>query len=156
MNKERLDIYLVKNNYVPSRSKAAELIHNGKVLINNKVILKPSFDVSDEDQIKILNNEVLKYVSRGGLKLEKAIDYFNLNLKDKVILDIGASTGGFTDCALKYNAKKVYSLDVGTNQLHDSLNIDESTSLKFVFSKEITFSLFFNESCNWLVPTSKL
>ena len=74
MNKERLDIYLVKNNYVPSRSKAAELIHNGKVLINNKVILKPSFDVSDEDQIKILNNEVLKYVSRGGLKLEKAID----------------------------------------------------------------------------------
>lgn len=143
MNKERLDTYLVKNNYVPSRSKAAELIHNGKVLINNKVILKPSFDVSDEDQIKILNNEVLKYVSRGGLKLEKAIDYFNLNLKDKVILDIGASTGGFTDCALKYNAKKVYSLDVGTNQLHDSLkNNDKVISLENTNFKDVDSSMF--------------
>ena len=73
MNKIRLDNYLVLKGFTPSRSKASELIHNGKVKVNNKVILKPSFDVSEEDIIEVLENKVLKYVSRGGLKLEKAI-----------------------------------------------------------------------------------
>ena len=68
-----------------------------------------------------LENEVMKFVSRGGLKLQKALKYFNLDITNYTILDIGASTGGFTDCALQNNALKVYSLDVGTDQLHDSL-----------------------------------
>ena len=121
MSKIRLDVYLVNKNFVPSRSKASELIHNGKVLVNNKVIIKPSFDVNEDDNITVLENQVLKYVSRGGLKLEKALQFFNIKINDFTILDIGASTGGFTDCALKHGAKKVYSLDVGTDQLHESL-----------------------------------
>lgn len=121
MEKYRLDVYLVNNNLASSRSKASEMIHNGKVLVNNKEVLKSSFEVTNLDNISILENDVMKYVSRGGLKLEKAINYFNLNLSNLTILDIGASTGGFTDCALKNNAKKVFSLDVGTNQLHESL-----------------------------------
>ena len=142
-NKERLDSYLVKKGFVPSRSKAAELISNGKVKVNDKIITKNSFEVSDEANIEILNNEVLKYVSRGGLKLQKAIECFNLDLTDKVILDIGSSTGGFTDCALKHNAKKVYALDVGTDQLHESLRNDERVvSIENTNFKDATNELF--------------
>lgn len=138
MNKIRLDVCLVNKNIVPSRSKASELIHNGKIMVNGKVIIKPSFEVLETDEITLLENELLKFVSRGGLKLEKALTYFNINIKDFTILDIGASTGGFTDCALKHNAKKVYSLDVGTDQLHESLRNDsrvislENTNFKDV------------------------
>ncbi len=143
MNKVRLDNYLVLKGYTPSRSKASELIHNGKVKVNNKVILKPSFDVSEEDIIEVLENKVLKYVSRGGLKLEKGIEYFNLDLANKVILDIGSSTGGFTDCALQHGAKYVYALDVGTNQLHESLLSSENVfSMENTNFKDVTKDMF--------------
>ena len=143
MEKSRLDVYLVKVNIVPSRSKAAELINNNKVMVNNKIISKASYEVNENDDIKILNNEVLKYVSRGGLKLEKAINYFNLSLKDKVILDIGSSTGGFTDCALQNGAKLVYALDVGTNQLHESLkNNNKVISMENTNFKDVTSEMF--------------
>ena len=121
MNKERLDIFLVKNNYVPSRSKAIELIKNGNVLINDKAILKGSYLVDNDSSITIKESQLLNYVSRGGLKLQKAIDEFNIQLNGLTIMDIGASTGGFTSCALNENAKKVYAIDVGSNQLHESL-----------------------------------
>ena len=120
----RLDLYLVNNKYFESRNKAKMEIENNNELINDKIINKASYDVLDTDKITILEN-TLKYVSRGGLKLEDAINSFNIDFNDKVILDIGASTGGFSDCALKFNAKLVYAVDVGSNQLHESLKNDK-------------------------------
>lgn len=143
MSKERLDSYLVKLGLVPSRSKAAQLINEGKVKVNDKIVTKNSYEVDETFNIELLNNEVLKYVSRGGLKLQKAIEVFNLDLKDKVILDIGSSTGGFTDCALKHGAKKVYALDVGTNQLHESLrNNDKVISIENTNFKDASNDMF--------------
>ena len=110
----RLDLFLVEKGYFKTRSRAQEEIKERHVLVNGKS-LKASYDASEEDKIEIINP--IPYVSRGGLKLEKAIKVFNLDFKDKVILDIGASTGGFSDCALQHGAKKVYAVDVGTNQL---------------------------------------
>ncbi len=142
MEKIRLDLQLLNKNLVPSRSKANELIRNGKVMVNHKIILKPAFEVDESDNISIEENEILKYVSRGGLKLEKAIQFFHLSLKDLVVLDIGASTGGFTDCALKHGVKKVYSIDVGVNQLHSSLrNHPQVISIENLNFKDISKTL---------------
>lgn len=116
----RLDLYLFENNYFESRNKAKSEIELGHIEVNGKVINKPSYDVSDIDTIKI-SEDVLPYVSRGGLKLLGAINAFNLDFNNKVVLDIGASTGGFTDCSLKHGAALVYAVDVGSNQLHESL-----------------------------------
>ena len=115
----RLDQYLVQNGFYDSRSKAQNAIKNGDILVNG---LKPksSCDVSEKDEIEVVSNSC-PYVSRGGLKLLCAIEEFKLDFNDKVVLDIGASTGGFTDCALKHNAKLVYSIDVGSSQLHPTL-----------------------------------
>ncbi len=114
----RLDIYLVEKKYFATRSRAQNEIKMGHVLVDCKVV-KSSFGVTDTSKIEIINK--IPYVSRGGLKLEKAIKVFNLDFLDKVVLDIGASTGGFTDCALKFGAKKVYAVDVGSDQLDISL-----------------------------------
>ncbi len=118
--KERLDVYLVNNKYYETRNKAQNAIINGDIKVDDKIINSPSYKVNNENKITIISNS-LPYVSRGGLKLEKALQVFNIDLKEKVILDIGASTGGFTDCSLKHGAKLVYALDVGENQLHPSL-----------------------------------
>ena len=125
---ERLDVMLVKKNIVTSRSKAQMEIKNNNVSVNGKVINKCSFLVSDSDNISI-NAEVLKYVSRGGLKLEKAIKCFNINLKDKVLLDIGSSTGGFTDCAIQNGIKEVICVDVGKDQLDDKIRNNEKVQV---------------------------
>lgn len=119
----RLDNYLLENNYFSSRTKAKRAIEEGAIMVNDKVCDKPSYIVLDDDIIKIVK-ETNKYVSQGGLKLEAAINEFFLDFANLVVLDIGASTGGFTDCALKHGAKKVYAVDVGTNQLVDSLKND--------------------------------
>lgn len=116
----RLDIYLTENNHTESRTKAKSLIEASLVTVNGKIVTKSSFEVNEEDEVKIIGNNN-PYVSRGGLKLEAAINNFNLDFKDKVILDIGASTGGFTDCALQHGARLVYAVDVGSDQLHPSL-----------------------------------
>ena len=116
----RLDLYLVECSIFESRNKAQYEIKSGKVTVNNKIVTKSSYDVSDDDIVDTLP-DTLKYVSKGGLKLEKAIDYFNIDVKGKTCLDIGSSTGGFTDCLIQYGAKEVYSVDVGTDQLHESL-----------------------------------
>jgi 23S rRNA (cytidine1920-2'-O)/16S rRNA (cytidine1409-2'-O)-methyltransferase len=117
----RLDLYLVEKEYFKTRSRAQQEIKEGHVLVNNKKA-KSSLDVTDDDIITITN--IIPYVSRGGLKLEKAIKVFNLDFKGKTILDIGASTGGFTDCALQNGASKVYSVDVGSDQLDKKLKND--------------------------------
>ena len=118
----RLDKYLFDNNYFDSRRKAQDAIKEGLVAINGKIITKASFDYIDGD-ITVKSSEI-SFVSRGGFKLLQAIEKFNLDFNDKVILDIGASTGGFTDCSLKHGAKLVYATDVGTSQLVSSLKED--------------------------------
>lgn len=116
----RLDI-VIKEKFGYSREYAKNIILKGYVLVNGKVITKPSFKILHNDNLFLDEKATPQYVSRGGFKLEKAIQYFNLNIKDNICLDIGASTGGFTDCMLKYGANLVYAVDVGTNQLVDKI-----------------------------------
>lgn len=114
----RLDVYLVTKGFFSSRNKAQEEIRAGNIEVDDKIIIKPNYDV-EEPKIKVLG--ACPYVSRGGYKLETAIKSFNLDFKDKIVLDIGASTGGFTDCSLQFGAKLVYSVDVGSDQLAQPL-----------------------------------
>lgn len=120
---KRLDVYLSENNTVKSRSLAASLIKQGSVEVNGRICTKASFAVDDNDNIRIIG-EMPKYVGRGGLKLEKALSHYRLHLDGSVCIDIGASTGGFTDCMLQNGAVKVYSVDVGTDQLDEKLRND--------------------------------
>lgn len=123
--KERLDVLLVQQGYAPSREKAKAIIMSGCVFVNGQREDKAGASF-DEKKIRIeIKGNTLKYVSRGGLKLEKAIAAFHLSLEDKVCMDIGASTGGFTDCMLQNGAAKVYSVDVGHGQLDWNLRNDE-------------------------------
>lgn len=117
---KRLDVYLFEQKLFPTREKAKEAICSGIISKNGKVCAKAGEKINDIDKVEIIG-ETLKYVSRAGLKLEKAGNLWNIDFKDKIILDVGASTGGFTDYALQNGAKKVYAIDVGTNQLHESL-----------------------------------
>lgn len=120
---QRLDLFLVTKNFFQSREKASQAIKKGIVSVDGKIIDKPSFQVNEDAKIEVLE-VMLRYVSWGGMKLERAINYFNLDFKDKIVLDIGASTGGFTDCALQFGAKEVYSVDVGKDQLASKLKND--------------------------------
>ncbi len=122
-DKERLDVFIYKKGFVGSRKIASDLIKAGKVFVNGVVIVKPSKEIDINSKIEIL--ELPKYVSRAGLKLEKALDTFDIDVKNKVVLDIGSSTGGFTDCLLQRNIQKVYAVDVGTDQLHEKIKNDE-------------------------------
>lgn len=124
----RIDIELVKRGIFETRNKAQNEIKNKIVYCNNVCITKPAFDVTDTDIIEI-KGEKLKYVSRGGLKLEKAIKEFNINLNDKILIDIGSSTGGFSDCAIQNGIKKVYAIDVGTNQFDKNLRQNNKINL---------------------------
>ncbi|NLZ47163.1 MAG: TlyA family RNA methyltransferase [Clostridiales bacterium] len=117
---ERLDIFLVRRGLVKSRIRSKELIITSGVKVNDKVIIKPSYKVSESDDVKIISKQ-LEYVGRGGLKLGKAIIEFNISLDNKVCVDLGASTGGFTDYMLKNGAAKVFAVDVGHGQLDSSL-----------------------------------
>lgn len=118
----RIDLYLFKNGYVKSRQEAKNLILAGSVKVNGRVQTKPSYEVEDAE-IEICG-DVCPYVSRGAYKLEAALDSFGIDVSDMCALDIGASTGGFTDLLLSRGAKKVYALDSGTDQLHPKLRSD--------------------------------
>ena len=121
----RIDKYLVLNNYFKTRNKAQIAILAKSVKVNGKIIDKTSYDIDGNVDIEIKMINELKYVSRGGLKLEGAIKAFDLDFNNKVVLDIGSSTGGFTDCAIKHGARRVYAVDVGSNQLDESLRNDK-------------------------------
>ena len=121
--KERLDILLVQKQLCPSRERAKAEIRAGNVFVNGVRADKPGL-FCEEDAALELRGETLRYVSRGGLKLEKALQVFDLTPAGKICLDCGASTGGFTDCMLQNGAKKVYALDVGTDQLAEKLRTD--------------------------------
>ena len=114
--KERLDVLLVKRGLAPSREKAKTMIMEGNVFVNNNREDKAGSTFAEDAPIEIHGN-TLKYVSRGGLKLEKAIKNFDVSVEGKVCTDVGSSTGGFTDCMLTHGASKVYSIDVGYGQL---------------------------------------
>lgn len=124
MKKERLDTLLVQRGFFESRSRAQAAIMAGQVLVNEQKIDKTGTQVAPDAAIRLLGGD-LKYVSRGGLKLEKAVRCFNLDLTGKIAADIGASTGGFTDCALQNGAARVYAIDVGYGQLAWKLRSDE-------------------------------
>ncbi len=120
----RLDVYLVKENITESRQKAQDLIKGKKVLVNGNIVTKPSYKVKEKDIITL--KEKNRYVSRGGYKLQGALEAFNIDVKGKVAVDVGASTGGFTDCLLQHGAKRVYAIDVAENQLHPKLKNNKS------------------------------
>lgn len=122
--KIRLDQYVFEQGYAPSKSRAQALIMSGIVFVNNQKADKAGTMIKETDIVEVRGKD-LKYVSRGGLKLEKAIETYNLDLKDKICMDIGASTGGFTDCMLQNGAQKVYAVDVGYGQLAWKLRSDE-------------------------------
>lgn len=144
--KERVDILLVKKGFTESRQKAQALILAGKVTINNKMISKSGELVPFDSNIK-LKEDLFPFVSRGGVKLQEAITNFNINVKGLKCLDIGASTGGFTDCLLKNGAVKVISLDVGKNQIHEKLKtnknvfIIENYNARFLKREDLPFEV---------------
>ncbi|HET9920978.1 MAG TPA: TlyA family RNA methyltransferase [Ktedonobacteraceae bacterium] len=125
-NKERLDVALVRRGLAPSRERARALIMAGQVYVGDRVVDKVGTMIPLEAECRLAETpEELKYVSRGGLKLEKALDTFGLNPEGLVALDVGASTGGFTDLLLRRGAKRVYAVDVGHGQLAWTLRNDE-------------------------------
>ena len=143
----RLDVFLVENGYYSSRAKAQDAIEEGLVSVNEKTVNKSSFHVFETDRISV--NEEQRFVSRAGEKLLQAIEQFHIDLQGKTVCDIGSSTGGFTDCCLQHGAKKVYCIDVGTNQLDEKLRNDsrivvrENTNARYLrkedFEDEIDF-----------------
>lgn len=120
----RADLYLCTFGHAPSRKKAQDLIDAGAVRIDGQIIKKSSSAINEQIPHEVFVEEVFKYVSRGGMKLEAALDAFKINVNRKKAVDIGASTGGFTDCLLQRGAAKVYSIDTGVGQLHESLRAD--------------------------------
>jgi len=139
--KERLDVLITKRGLLPSREKAKAYIMSGVVYVNGQKEDKPGMQV--EADVKIHIREKMKYVSRGGYKLEKAMEVFSITLNEKMIMDVGASTGGFTDCMLQNGAKKVYAVDVGYGQLAWSLRQNpkvvsmEKTNIRYVTRDQI-------------------
>lgn len=148
MAKRRLDLYLVEEGLCPSREMAKSLIMAGKVFVNNQRSDKAGDQIGEKDKVEV-RGETLKYVSRGGLKLEKAMASFPISLEGKICMDIGASTGGFTDCMLQNGAAKVFAVDVGYGQLAWKLRCDERvvnmerTNIRYVTEEQIETKLDF-------------
>ncbi|MDR5598002.1 TlyA family RNA methyltransferase [Paenibacillus larvae] len=127
-DKERIDVLLVEQGYYESREKAKAAIMAGLVFVNEESVDKPGIKICRKADIRV-KGAVHPYVSRGGLKLEKALKLFSIDVTGAVMLDIGSSTGGFTDCALQHGASYVYAIDVGYNQLDWSLRSDERVNV---------------------------
>ena len=146
--KERLDVLLVQRGLAPSREKAKAMIMEGNVFVDNEREDKAGTFFDEKVSIEVRGN-TLRYVSRGGLKLEKAMDHFDLSLEGKVCMDMGASTGGFTDCMLQNGAAKVYAVDVGYGQFAWKLRQDErvvcmeKTNIRYVTPDDIDDALDF-------------
>ena len=150
--KKRLDLILVEREIFETREKAKREIMAGNVIVNEQTVTKAGTNFNDDEKTVIRIKDKLKYVSRGGLKLEKAIKVWELDFSGKTVLDIGASTGGFTDCALQNGAKKVYSVDVGTNQLDWKLRNDERVvSIENMHIKDLEPENLKNEKMDFIV-----
>lgn len=148
MAKVRLDVLLCEKGFATGRDKAKALIMTGKVFVNGVKVDKAGTEISPDSNIEV-KAPMLKYVSRGGLKLEKAMKSFPINLENKVCMDIGASTGGFSDCMLQSGADKVYAVDVGYGQLAWKLRTDprvvnlERTNIRYITENEVPEKLDF-------------
>ena len=142
IKKVRLDLYLTEKGIFSTREKARVAIMEGSVFVNNQKEDKPGTMIREDADVQY-RGEKLKYVSRGGLKLEKAVEVFRIDLRDKICIDIGSSTGGFTDLMLQNSAKKVFAVDCGTNQLDYKLRIDnrvvvmENTNARYLKREDI-------------------
>jgi len=147
-DKVRLDIVL-REKFGFSRERAKEAIEKGYVSFNGKIFCKPGEKVSPDTEIEIDEKGFLKYVGRGGLKLEKAIEVFGINMSGKICIDVGSSTGGFTDCMLKYGAEKIYAVDVGKGQLADVIRDNpkvvsfENTNITSLTKDDFSLSIDF-------------
>ena len=146
--KVRLDKLLVERGLVASRERSHALILAGKVLVNEQKVEKAGTAVDVDASLRLLEND-LKYVSRGGLKLEKALTHWNIEVDGRVCLDVGASTGGFTDCLLQHGAKTVIAVDTGYGQIHMKLRQDarvqllEKTNARYLRSEDLEHSVDF-------------
>lgn len=137
----RLDVYLTEKGICRSRSAAQQLINLGGVTVNGKTAVKNSLEIADSDEVKIVELMLPKYVGRGGQKLERALELWSVDLGGKVCLDIGSSTGGFTDCMLQSGAARVFAVDVGSGQLNEKLRADERViSLENTDIRDFTFN----------------
>jgi len=175
MEKIRLDKFLVENKNIKSRYRAALLVKNEMVFVNGKLIKKPSVQIKKDDVVEVIGKDI-QWVSRGGLKLEKALKFWKINPKDWICLDIGASTGGFTDVLIAKKAKMVYAVDVGHDQLDEKLRnnprvvnlekvdarkldndkIRESVDFISVDVSYISLSLILPEIIKFLKPNGKI
>ena len=152
----RLDLFLVQHKNIESRTKAQDLIAQGLVSLNDKVLTKPSFDVSEEmfAAITVAENNLSQYVSRAGFKLAGALDHVKQNVEGLKILDVGQSTGGFTDALLQRGVKQVIGLDVGTAQLHEKIKTDsrvtyfENLNVKDIANHELGKETFDGIVCD--------
>ena len=125
--KNRLDVWLTANKLAPTRSQAESIIRLGEVTVNGRVVTKPGHFVSDHDTVKMKDKQ--RYVSRAGLKLASVAQLLGLDFEGRVVLDVGSSTGGFTDYSIRNGATKVFAVDVGTDQLHPDLHGHELIEL---------------------------
>ena len=148
MTKERLDKLLVTRSLAPSRERAQALILAGRVLVNEQKAEKPGAAVSEDAQVRLLGDD-LRYVSRGGLKLEAALAHWNVDLNGRNCADVGASTGGFTDCMLQHGAEAVLAIDTGYGQIAHKLRVDprvkllEPTNARKLEKKQVAFPVTF-------------
>lgn len=145
----RIDTYLYENGYFESREKAKKAISDARILLSGKTVTKPSLEVSDNCEITVIPSEKIEYVGRGGIKLEYALDSFGINPFGLRAIDIGASTGGFTDCLLQRGAEKVYAVDIGHGQLHKSLAEDPRVvNLEGLNAREMTSDIVDGDMCD--------
>lgn len=152
MKKERIDKLLIEAGLADSPAIAQALVMSGVVLVNEQRALKPSDKFSSDVKIRLKGNSAeSKYVGRGGLKLEKALQEFQIRVSEYVCLDIGASTGGFTDCLLQQGAKKVFAIDAGTNQLDWKLRNDARVEVRENINARFLKSEDFNEKLDLIV-----
>ena len=141
----RIDVYLVAEGYAPSRTKAQQLIESGAVTVNGRTVKKASEEVSEDGSttVEVSDSQATRYVSRGGLKLEAALAQFHIDVTDGVFVDVGASTGGFTDCLLQHGAARVFCIDSGRDQLASALRADprvcvsEQTNARFLTADDL-------------------
>ncbi|WP_078552934.1 TlyA family RNA methyltransferase [Bacillus alkalicellulosilyticus] len=144
--KERIDVLLVEQGLFETREKAKRAVMAGLVYVEEERVDKPGMKL-DSDSILTVKGKTLPYVSRGGLKLEKALNVFDMTVEDKIVIDIGASTGGFTDCSLQNGARHVYALDVGYNQLawklrqDERVHVMERTNFRYVKPEDLPFGM---------------
>lgn len=146
----RLDVFLTEKGYFDSRTKAKQAIERGEIYIDSKIITKSAFDIS-ENSFNIERIYERSFVSLGGFKLDKALCDFDFSVENLICADVGASTGGFTDCLIKRNARKVYAVDLNNGLLHDSLKTNKKVVTLIKNAKELKLSDFENDRPNFIV-----